>query len=289
MRKRDFQFMGYMDQVKPDDSGVTAGGSPAAVAPVIEPVVEPVIEPAIVPVPSEPAIGKAPPSDSEAALIKDMMKWKEKAREAERKAEELNTTVASISATFGDLKLDDVKALIEAQKDQERKKLEEKGEYDRIIQQVKEENEKAVVAKGEEVSTLQQQLNTLQGQIVEMTIGDSFSNSAFIGENSVLPPSIARKEFGTNFELVDGKIVGYDKPKGTAERTVIVNAQGDPKSFEEVIAQLYENHPDKKYLLKSKKKPGAASSTSTDSGLKPQAEKLYGIDRIAAGLKSREA
>lgn len=220
-------------------------------------------------------------SDEAAKLLRDVMKHKDRAKQAE-------TELTKLREALGDLKPEDVTALVQARKEQERKDLEKRGEYDRILEQVRQEQERERTSLSEQIDALRQQLNERDSKIEEMTIGRSFSESAFIREKSRIPASIARKEFGTHVDLVEGQIVVFDKPRGAAERTPIVDANGSYKSFEEAIAQLYSSHPDSKDLLKVQGKPGSGSST-VDTGKKPEQQKpqATGVNRIAQALSSK--
>lgn len=220
-------------------------------------------------------------SDEAAKLLRDVMKHKERAKAAE---EQLN----ALRGVLGDMKPEDVAALVAAQKEQERIQLEKRGEYDRIMEQVRQEHTREKGTLSEQIEALRQQLNEKDAKIEEMTIGRSFAESAFIREKSKIPASIARKEFGSHVDLVDGSIVVFDKPRGAAERTPLVDANGNYKAFEEAIAQLYAAHPDAKDLIKVQGKPGAASS-SVDTGKKPEPQKpvATGVNRIAQVLSSK--
>lgn len=227
--------------------------------------------------------GDGKPSDAEAKLLKELMalKAKQKAADDELKA---------YKDAAGESKPEELKALIEAKKSAEREALEKRGEYDRILEQVKSEHAK-------ELKTLQDKLeeqNLLLSQkdesLVNLTVGRSFSESAFIREKSLIPASIARKEFGSHVDIVDGAAVVYDKPRGAAERTPLVGADGKPKSFEDGIAALYAAHPDANAMIRAQGKPGAGSQNADLGGKKPedQGDKIgSGVSRIAAGLAKK--
>lgn len=225
------------------------------------------------------------PSDAEAKLLKELMEYKGKAKTA---AEELK----AYKDAAGESKPEELKALIEAKKAAEREALEKRGEYDRVLEQVKGEHAK-------ELETLRKQLeekNLLLSQrdenLVELTVGRAFSESPFIREKSILPASIARKEFGAHVDLVDGIPVVYDKPRGAAERTPLVGGDGKPKSFEDGIAALYASHPEAASMIRTTAKPGARSQNEDLGGKKPGDEGNkavpVGAGRIAAALKAKE-
>lgn len=222
-------------------------------------------------------------NDEAARLLKDVMKHKDRAKNLES---ELN----SLKTVLGDLKPEDVAKLVSQQKEQERLALEKRGEYDRIIEQVRQEHTREKGTLSEQIEALRAELNAKDQKIEEMTVGRSFSESAFIREKSKLPPSIARKEFGTHVDLVDGQVVVFDKPRGAAERTPLVDANGNYKAFEEAIAHLYSTHPDAKDLLKAQGKPGAGSGNQDIGTKKPEPQKAQptGVNRIASAIAAKQ-
>lgn len=223
--------------------------------------------------------GKSVLSDAEAKLLRDVMKHKSRSKELEDK---LN----ALTGVLGDLKPEDVASIIQERKENERKELEKRGEYERILEQVKTEHTREKQTLAEQVDALKQALNEKDGAIQEMTVGRAFAESEFIREKSRIPASIARKEFGPYVDMIDGIVVVHDKPKGAADRTPLVDGQGNYKHFDEAIVQLYSSHPDAKELIKAQAKPGAASGTE-DLGVKPgkqPGEVATGVNRIAHAL-----
>lgn len=222
-------------------------------------------------------------NDEAAKLLKDVMKHKDRAKT-------LESELASLKNVLGDLKPDDVAKLVAQQKEQERLALEKRGEYDRIMEQVRQEHTREKGTLAEQIEALRNQLNEREQKIEEMTVGRSFSESAFIREKSKLPPSIARKEFGTHVDLLDGQVVVFDKPRGASERTPLVDANGVYKSFEDAIAQLYAAHPDAKDLLKAQGKPGAGSGNLDTGTKKVEAPKpvASGVHRIASAIAKKQ-
>lgn len=224
-------------------------------------------------------------NDETAKLLKDVMKWKDRAKNTENANSELSKTLDKINSVLGDeYSIEDIEKIISDKKASEVKELEKKGEYDRIVQTMKEENDKKISTIESKNSETQVKLDEALQQLDKLTVGRAFSDSKFIKENSVLPASIARNEFGDHFEHEDGKIVAYDKPKGAKERTPLVDSQGNNKSFEDAIAHLYNSHPEKDNLLRSKRKPGSSSKTR-EAG-KPAERHLKGVDKISKGLDS---
>jgi hypothetical protein len=228
--------------------------------------------------------GTGKPSDAEAKLLKELMalKAKQKAADDELKA---------YKDAAGESKPEELKALIEAKKAAELTALEKRGEYDRILEQVKTEHAKAIETLTAQLAEKELLLGQKDETLVNLTVGRSFSESAFIREQSLLPASIARKEFGNFVDIVDGSAVVYDKPRGATERTPLVNADGKPKSFEDGIAALYAAHPDAAAMIRAKGKPGANSQNVDLGGKKPDQQnndaQLTGVERIALGLSKK--
>lgn len=216
-------------------------------------------------------------SDAEAKLLKEIMKLKEKAKAEEAKAKALESKISGID-------LEAAKEAIKKMEETENKELERKGEYERLLQKQKEaaEKEKAdLLAKLEEERKNREELAR---NVDQLSLGNAFANSNFIKEKLALTASKTKALYGDHFEVVDGKLVAYDKPKGMPSRTPIIDATGEGVSFEEAIKQIIEADPDKDYLLKSEKKPGAGSKgNNIDAPINSNRDKSS-LDRIAEGL-----
>lgn len=227
--------------------------------------------------------GKNKPSDAEAKLLKEVMALKDKAKAA---ADELK----AFKDAAGEAKPDELKALLDAKKEADRLALEKRGEYDRILEQVKTEHTTVVGGLEAKILELQTALEAKDNTLLDLTVGRAFTESPFIRDKSLVPASLARKEFGAHVDIVDGVAVVYDKPRGAAERTPLVDGSGKPKSFEEGIQALYTTHPDSAALIRAQGKPGAGSSTVDLGGKKPddQSKTIQpGASRIALGLSKK--
>lgn len=224
---------------------------------------------------------KAPKVDDEKAkLIKDTMKWKDTARTFEQKLKDYTDALGDVDPAAA-------RELVNKAKEQERTELEKKGEYTRIVQQMKEENQRLLEGKDTELGSVKKQLDEAMSQIENLTVGAKFRDSEYIQKSSGLTPSIAQKEFGEYFEFEDGQMVPYDKPRGAKDRTQLVDAEGKPKSFEKAIAELHEKHPEAKDIIRSTLKPGAGSRNQpdvTDKGDK--SSEVRGLGKIELGLKN---
>lgn len=230
------------------------------------------------------------PSEAEAKLVKEVMQKKEALKKAKADNEALTGKVSELEtklSAFDGVNLDEVRQLLAEKVEADKKKLEEKGEWQRLRDQMVSEHQKALGALKSEsdtkVAELEKQLSESSFAIDDLTIGRAFGDSNFVRESLTLTPAKARVVYGSHFERKDGKIIGYDKPAGAKDRTPLVNGQNEPFSFEEALQKIVEADPDKDQLIRSKTKQGAGSKSIGSDG-KQKVEVGSGRERIAAGL-----
>lgn len=223
-------------------------------------------------------------SDAEAKLLKDAMKQKTRATELEAelaKAKEALKSFEGIDVAAAR------KALVDKE-EAERLRAIKEGDFDRLTKQMAERHsaEKTQLEQNAEAAVLSN--SVLQKQIADLTVGNAFSTSKFVGEDLTLTPSKARVIYGSHFEFSEGKIVGYDKPVGASDRTILVNSSGTSLSFEDALRKIIEADPDKDHLIRSKVKPGSGSTTTKGSKQVDEQRKtqLSGVEKIAAGLQA---
>ncbi|MGZ8172590.1 MAG: DUF6651 domain-containing protein [Methylobacter sp.] len=219
------------------------------------------------------------PSDSEAKLLKEVMK--RKARVAEQETE--ITNLKAQLSKFEGINLDEVNELINTKKDAETRQLEEKGQWEALKAQMKAENAKLVKEQADKVAELQALTAKQQATIDKLTVGNSFGSSKFLNELN-LSPEKARKLYGEHFDISDDGVVAYDKPKGDAGRVQLVNADGESINFDEALKKIVDADPDRDLLYKSRKKDGAGSTTLGGKKLPGNPVILTGVDKIQAAL-----
>lgn len=228
---------------------------------------------------------KQKPTDAEAKLLKEVMDKKTALRKTQAELEEVKNKLKD----FEGLDAAELRALLEEKKALETRKLEEKGEWDRLKAQMVEENKKAVDAVNAQLAAEKARADGLARQVAELTVGGAFTSSAFIKEELTLPASKARALYGAHFEYdaEKGAVVAYDKAAGSAERTIMVDAQGEPLSFEAALKKLVDADPDRDQITKSKVKVGTGSRT-TEKGKAPAQsfDQPKGVNRIAAALRA---
>ncbi|CAM6031390.1 unnamed protein product, partial [Sphagnum compactum] len=145
--------------------------------------------------------GGSKPSDEEARLLKEAMKYK---REAEA-AREAAQAAAQKLKDFDGIDPAQVRKMIADQQAKELADAEKRGEYDRIIAQVRTEADNRLKAINDEKEALAKRLQEAHGLVDDLTIGSSFRGSKFLTENTVLTGDKARRLFGDHFEIEDGQ------------------------------------------------------------------------------------
>lgn len=225
--------------------------------------------------------GEKKPTDAEAKLLKEVMDKKTKLKGAEESIGKLQAELKR----FEGIDPDAVRALLAEKKDKETKKLEEQGQWDSLKKQMNEEHGKQIGEVTEKLTSTQSEVSRLNGVIAELTVGNSFASSQFIKDDLTIPSSKVRVLYGSHFEFKDGSVVAFDKPAGAAERTMLVDAKGDPLAFEAALKKIVDTDPDRDQLLRSKMKAGAGSKTAQGAGApEKKLEEVRGLGRIAAAL-----
>lgn len=228
--------------------------------------------------------GKGAPvvSDNEAKLLKEVMQKKDALKKASDELADVKTKLAA----FDGIDATAVKELLAERKKAEESQLEAKGEWDRLRARMAEEHTREVDAIKSATETLRAELAKKDAVISNLSVGAQFGQSKFIAEELTLTPSKARVVYGEYFDVSeDGSVVGYDKPRGSANRTALINGVGSNLSFDEALRKIVESDPEKDHMLKSKMKPGAGSDTKP--GTKPAAKPVEtdSVSKIAQGLK----
>ena len=228
-------------------------------------------------------------SDADAKLLKDLMAQKTRAKTLETELMDAKKRLADFEG------VDPAKArkLLADEEEAARKAAEARGEYDRLLAQMGERHQTEQAALSARLGDSQTLVATLQKDIAELTVGSAFAGSAFVTSDLTLTANKARVIYGAHFEYKDGKVVGYDKPAGASDRTLLVSSTGEALSFDEALRALVDKDPDRDRLLRGKAKPGAGSSTvtkgakaATELADKSASSKLSPAAKISAGLKA---
>ncbi len=215
-------------------------------------------------------------AEEKAELLREVMKKKEALKEAQSKLEE-----------YGDITPEKARELAKKEMEAEKSALEARGEFDRVKEMMVAEHKKEVDALKSRIEELTNTASEKDKTIDDLTVGSAFGNSKFIADDLILSPAKARSLYGDRFGVENGKVVAYDKPAGSKERTVMVDGNGNPRSFEDAFRQIIDADPDKDTLLKAKMKPGSASkSQDTKAPKKKEVDTHYGASRILQSLRT---
>lgn len=225
-------------------------------------------------------------SEKEHELLKEVMDKKAKIKTLEANLSEVNEKLKALEGVDPAK----IKELLKAQREAEEKALEAKGEYETVKKQMLEAHKTELTEVQKKIQELQEKLDSKESTIDKLTIGSAFANSKFIGESLTLPPSKAQVLFGAHFERdEDGRVVGYNKPKGASGRAPLVDGTGEPLSFDQALAKLVEADSDKDTLLRAKAKPGAGSDTNANGSGKGKDDEVgVGRSRILAGIQAKK-
>jgi hypothetical protein len=228
-------------------------------------------------------------TDKEFELLTDAMKHKATAREAKRLADEATAKLKAFEGIDPAKIRDLIKAEETAKAAQvaaELKAAEKAGDVERIKAMMAEEHTKVVTTLETTIKDKDAALDVAQNTISDLTVGAAFSNSTYIKDELVLTPHIARQVYSSYFDVVDRKVVAFDKPRGEAGRTPLTGADGKGVGFEDAIKKIVEAQPDKDSILKSKLGSGAQSRTEKGNTTENKDGELKGAARIAAALSA---
>ena len=237
------------------------------------------------------------PSDKEAELLKEVMAKKAALRGLEEKFKDIDPDL------YRNMLQERQQGETARQAEQDRleqERLKAEGKFDELLQaqsrqsdsrveQVKSQFQKELDTAKTELDTAKQQLSAQQSLINTLTVDSAFANSQFIREE-LLPafnPAKTKKLYGEHFDVVEGSVVAFDKPRDAADRAPMVNKDGNPLAFEEAIARLVESDPDADAMKRSKHKEGAGSFTAQQAAAQKAAAIQPGVSRIAAALNAK--
>lgn len=222
------------------------------------------------------ATNDATKTDAEkAALLREVMERKAALKEANAKLKE-----------YEGVDVARYRQMIAAEEAAERTAAEAKGDFERVKQMMAEAHAAETQAKEARISELEAEIAKRDGAIDELSVGNAFGNSNFIADSLIMSPAKTRVLYGAHFAVEGGKVVGYDKPAGAADRTMLVDAAGAPLPFDAALTKIIEADPDKETLLRSKAKPGSGSNTDTSAPKVEKKVELTGVAAITAGLKN---
>lgn len=224
-------------------------------------------------------------SDDEAAkLLKENMQRKAELKKLAEEREQLKATLAQ----FEGIDVEEVKRLVTEKQAAEEDKLKKAGEWDRLKAQMLEVHNREKQTLAEQLKAREDELSQLRSTIGDLTVGNAFGNSKFINNDLTIPASKARVLYGSHFDFEDGRLVGYDKPAGAKDRTMLIDGAGEPLAFEDALQKIVQSDPDYVSIAKSKIKVGANSGTKGSDKAPEMKPDVRGVSRIAAGLAKQK-
>jgi hypothetical protein len=228
-------------------------------------------------------------TDKEYEFLTDALKHKQTAREAKAALEAANAKLKDFegldAAAIKKLVKDQADAA-KAAKDAELKAAEAAGDVERIKKMMGEEHTKVVTELETKLAEKDTLINGAQKTIEDLTVGSAFSQSTYIRDELVIPPTMARQVYSSHFDVVNGKVVPFDKPRGEAGRTQLVDASGNALSVDGALKKIIEASPDRDRLVRSKIATGAGSKTEKGGSDENAGDGLRGMARITAALEA---
>ncbi|MPQ56295.1 DUF6651 domain-containing protein [Duganella sp. FT27W] len=227
--------------------------------------------------------GAKKPTDEEARLLKEVMQKKDALKRTE-------SDLASAQARLKEFDGIDpaaVRKLIADQTAADEAQLVAKGEYETLKARMADEHGKTTKQLQDQIEVLRAALAGKDKVVDELSVGQKFAQSKLIAEELTMTSSKARIVYGTHFDVVDGNVVAYDKPRGEAGRAPLVDQYGTNVDFETALRKICEADPDKEHLFRSKAKQGAGSESKQTAKVPAPAQgQLDSVSKIGAGLKS---
>jgi len=182
--------------------------------------------------------------------------------------------------------------LVAEQEAADLKAAEAAGDFERVKQMMADAHKAEMEARDARIAELEGLVQANAGTIDKLSIGNAFGTSSFIADKMILTPAKTRVLYGDHFEVEDGQVVAYDKPKGDKDRTKLVDSLGRPLPFDVALEKIVDADPDKKTVLRARAKSGAGSGTEVSGDPKTvttEKPRLFGREAIAAALAAEVA
>ena len=112
----------------------------------------------------------------------------------------------------------------------------------------------------EELAKAKQRGDNYERDLYTEKIGGSFMNSEFIAKRIDMLPDFVQAKFGSSFKVEDGKTVAYD---ASGNKIFSRTRPGEIADFDEALATLVDQHPQRDRILKGSGATGSGSSSST--------------------------
>jgi len=191
---------------------------------------------------------------------------KEKAESALKAFEGISDPTAAVKALDTVANLDD-------------KKLVDAGEVERV-------KEAAIKAATDQfkptIDDLQSKLDEANTALHEEKIGGSFSRSAFVKDEMIIPADLVQSQFGKHFSIVEGAMVAKDS---NGNEIYSKERPGERANFDEALSIIVDGYSHKDSILKGDQANGSAADQN--SGAKPNGS--ADLRTVSGGREDRAA
>lgn len=170
------------------------------------------------------------------------------AKQYREKKEALEKQLNELTGKLGDLNVDEARKALSTVKGLKEKKLIDAQEADSARTEIevalKTQMENLQRDYENKTRTFEDTISGLQNQVYDLKVSDKFNGSPSLKDTIFEPlPDLAKKYFGENFKVEEGKVIGYSN--GTQILTSNPNRFGEPADFDEALKTMIENHPNK--------------------------------------------
>ena len=167
------------------------------------------------------------------------------------------------------------KKAIEDMKDVNLANMVEKGELDRVKEEITNQFTSSLAEKDKA-------LEGANGTIDSLRLDRAFDTSAFISENITIPKYI-RHEYGDRFKVVDGKVIPHG---GDGNPLMSKSRIGEIATFDEAIETYIENDPAKDNFLKPSNEGGSGNDGNGGNRGKGRVIKRSDFDAMSPAERS---
>lgn len=151
---------------------------------------------------------------------------------------------------FDGLDPEKAREAIQKMKDVDTSKMINKGELDKVKDQLKTEYEK-------KLSEKEAALNELDTKFNNNVLKTAFASSKYISDNVAIPNEMIMATFGANFQIKDGVPVPIGK---NGDPIYSSDRMGEVASFDEALAHFINEYPEKDSILKAPDQRGTGNN-----------------------------
>lgn len=114
-----------------------------------------------------------------------------------------------------------------------------------------------------ELAKMKEQVESLNGHLNSEIIGGNFARSKVIQDKLAIPADMVQAKFGSQFKVVDGKLVAVGADGNTLYSR---NRPGEVANFDEALEMLVDQYPNRDHILKASGASGSGASAAAGRG-----------------------